>query len=209
MANDKYLSGQPDARRPTRFTDQHGRKWSGIIEIKTGAPCSPLSPIGFNPPLKVPGKYMRFDPLEPSSVFIDYAAWIADLEQGKRLWDRKLVARAQTLYGEQAGKHIRKPPAELLQAVGELPPAVEPVQAAASGNRWILGLSHHKPEWAKKFFPDTPVKSVHQPRDRYRRAEINEAWRDEYPDAEDEAGNTPAPAGAATRTVLDDEDDLE
>lgn len=154
----RYESDQPSERRSQRFTDQHGRKWSGVIEIKSGIPTGALRPLDFKAPLQVPQEFIRYDKLEPNSVRIDYAEWIASLEEARRQWDRKLVSRAQKLFGEDAGKNIKNPPPQLLQAVGPEPKPVEPVQAAAAGNNWVLGLTPIKPKWAKKFFPDEDKK---------------------------------------------------
>lgn len=194
MSNPQYLSGQPDKRRPQRFTDQHGRKWSGIIEVASGLPTGPIAPDDFSPPLEVPQEFIRYDKLEPNSVRIDYAAWIASLEDAKRRWERKLVDRAQTLYGEQAGKYIKAPSPELLNAVGAEPQPVEPVQAAASGNRWVLGLTPIKPKWAEKFYPSEAETSESiREGGRLRRdlSDVEKVWAERFPDEEE----TPAKAG--------------
>ena len=53
---------------------------------------------------------------------------------------------------------IKSPPAELLETVGPEPSPSEPVQAAAAGNKFVLGLTPIKPKWAKDFFSDKDKK---------------------------------------------------
>lgn len=189
MSNPMYLSGQPDKRRPQRFTDQHGRKWSGTIEIKSGVATGPISPLDFTPPLDVPQQFIQYDKMEPNAIKVNYAMWITALEQAKRDWQARLVSRAREIYGDQAGKFIKNPSAELLQAVGPEPLPVEPVQAAAAGNRWVLGLTPIKPKWAETFFPTEVKRESSLPK----RAiavgideELAEEWRDQFPDEDDE-----------------------
>ena len=151
-----YHSGQPEARRAMIFTDQHGRKWHGIIEIKTGHPCTPISPLGWMAPLDVPQQFIRFSILEPNLVVIDYRKWISALEDALTTWRRKLTQTAKAMFPADAGKNIAKPPPQLLEEVGPKPGATEPVQAALGGNKWVLGLSDNKPPWASAYFPDKP-----------------------------------------------------
>lgn len=184
--SDKYMSSQPDKRRPQRFTDQHGRKWSGTIEIASGMPTGPVTPLDFEPPLEVPQEFLKYDPMEPNFVKIDYAEWIASLTRAKAKWEQKLIIRARTLYGEQAGKYIQKPSPELLDMTGPEPSPVEPVQAAAAGNRYVLGLTPLKPKWATKFFPDKPKAMARPSRATAPVTDaVVEEWRDQFPD-EDE-----------------------
>lgn len=191
MSNPQYLSGQPDKRRSQRFTDQHDRKWSGIIEIKSGLPTGPIRPLDFNPPLDVPQEFIEYDPMEPSSIKIRYEKWIAALEDAKRKWEQRLVDRAQEMFGDQAGKYIKKPTSELLRRVGPEPKPVEPVQAAAAGNKWVLGLTPIKPKWAEKFFPEDEKELVHARRDRISTLdeETVDEWKDTFPDADEPEDN--------------------
>lgn len=185
MTNPQYLSGQPDKRRHMRFTDQHGRKWGGIIEIKTGQPAGPIQPLDFNPPLDVPQHFLRFDPLEPNIIEIDYAAWIRSLEDAKHKWNQRLIDRAQRLYGDQAGKYVKKPSQELLEITGPEPHPVEPVQAAAAGNRWVLGLTPIRPKWADAFFPaEGELRQRRTATVSAIDSDTAEAWREQFPDAD-------------------------
>lgn len=190
MSREMYLSGQPDKRRPQRFVDQHGRRWSGTIEIKSGLPVGPISPLDFEPPLDVPQQFITYNELEPNNIKIDYNSWIASLERAKRKWERRLVMWAQRLYGDQAGKYIKSPTAELLAEVGPEPKPVEPVQAAAAGNRFVLGLTPIKPKWAETFFPEEDEKKVKREPGRVMAAsemeEKVEEWANQFPDEDEE-----------------------
>lgn len=186
MTNPQFLSGQPDKRRTMRFTDQHGRKWIGTIELSSGLPTGPIRPVDFKPPLLVPQEFIEYDPMEPNFIKINYAKWLRSLEDARRNWEQKLISRAERMYGDQAGKYIKKPSQELLAAVGPEPLPPEPVQAAAAGNKWVLGLSPVKPAWAEAFFPDDDI-----PVNKRRNRNVTpvdgevEAWREAYPDAEE------------------------
>lgn len=186
MSNPDFLSGQPDKRRAMRFTDQHGRKWTGSIELDSGLPSGPIRPFDFEPPLPVPQEFIEYNKLEPNNIRINYAKWLAALEEAKRRWEQKLINRAERMYGDQAGKYIKNPSQELLAAVGPEPLPPEPVQAAASGNKWVLGLTPVKPGWAKAFFPDDkPLRPATRTRAVQPIEEDVEEWKDQFPDADE------------------------
>jgi hypothetical protein len=133
-----------------RFTDQHGRKWSGNIEIRSGYPIR-VSPR-FEAPLVVPPKYLKYDKEEPNLITIAYEEWVSDIESAHQRWEEHLRKGAIKFYGEKAPEAVADPPAILLNEVGQRPEPVEPVLAALSGNKWILGLSDRKPAWADTYF---------------------------------------------------------
>lgn len=182
-ATNGRTNGQPSKRRAMRFTDQHGRKWSGSIEIRTGYPIR-VNPM-FRAPLEVPPKYLTYDKQEPNLITINYEAWVEDLENAKRRYEGILRDGAVKFYGEKAPEAIADPPAVLLHEVGSRPDPVEPVLAALSGNKWVLGLSANKPDWASTFFPEPDtspenLKSEMDPNDRV------DQLRGLFPDAEED-----------------------
>lgn len=132
---------QANQRRKQRLTDQHGRKYFAVIEIRSGDPVGPIEPM-FQAPLVTPAMYLRKHPdaEKPNDVVIDYARWIQDLETAHA--DRLKRGR------ELARKHLGSAydpaepfPVEIEDLLGPAPQPVEPVYAAMQGNRWVLGYS--------------------------------------------------------------------
>jgi hypothetical protein len=170
-----------------RFTDQHGRKWFGSIEIRSGYPIR-VTPQ-FESPLRVPPRYMAYDPNEPNLITIDYERWVSDLEAAHQRWEDQLRKGAIKFYAEKAPEAIKNPPAVLLDAVGTKPQPVEPILAALSGNKWVLGLSPNKPQWADTYFA-TPAPRPETFADEMPMEDRAEALRSQFPDADEE--DTPA-----------------
>lgn len=182
-----FEPSQPDNRRFTRFRDQHGRLWEGSIELDTGHPTGPLKPVGWRAPLMPPQKYFEFPRLSDGTFTINYARWISDREKAKEDFERRKINNAKLMYGEQAGEMLKKMPPELLNAVGSPPDPVEPVLAASAGNKWVLGLSPNKPEWAEAFFTgDEETTKRNNRRATDLLADLDQI-RDQFPDAEDDA----------------------
>lgn len=181
----KYEPSQADNRRFTRLRDQHGRMWEGIMDIKNGGIVGPLRPVNVDPPLIPPTKYFRFPALQDGTFRIDYQAWISDREEGKRMYERRKIKYTQKMYGESAGEVLQKEqlPAELLRIVGTEPDPVEPVLAASAGNKWILGLSDRKPEWAYEYFPEEEEQEQVYPWTQ-EKDEVMAELRERFPDAE-------------------------
>lgn len=179
----RWDPSQPDKRRFNRWTDQHGRTWEGIVDIDSGGPIGPLAPVGWLAPLEPEQQYFRFSTLD-NRLTIDYNQWIKDREGALRTYRNRRARYARKLYGEQAGKMLAldEAPAELDREVGVRPQPVEPVLAAASGNRWILGLSDNKPSWAETFFP-TEVAGATLETSRGITPEALARYREMFPDA--------------------------
>lgn len=159
------------------YTDQHGRAWGSVIENKTGDPCGPLEPQ-FHAPLRIEDKYITVNSRQ-RRIVIRYADKIRDINDANTAWDTQMRAYARKEYGDKAGDAMKNPPPGLLDLVGPKPfEKKEPYEAAMTGNKYVLGLSPDKPEWAKEFFPDTPVYVTQKA------AELK--ITNEYPDAEEE-----------------------
>lgn len=139
------------------YTDQHGRPWGAVIENKTGDPCGPLEPQ-FQAPMMPNDKYITINSRQ-RKVFIRYEEILKDIEDADNDWDTQLRDWARKTYGTAAPAAIKNPPPELLDIVGPKPrERKEPWEAAMQGNKWMLGLSPNKPEWALEFFPNEAPK---------------------------------------------------
>lgn len=152
-----------EQRRYTHFTDQHGRRWGAVIEARSGHPAGSMEP-SFTAPLIPPSTYVRPDPDNDFGVRIHYDNWLRMVRQAWSDRDTQLRETATVLYGQEAANAIRNPPPELLQQLGPEPPLrPEPIEAAMSGNRWILGLTDAKPEWAYEFYPEAGEQETTEP----------------------------------------------
>jgi hypothetical protein len=161
------------------YTDQHGRVWGAVIENKTGDPCGPLEPQ-FSAPLRPDDKYITINS-RMRRVHIRYADIIRDIAEANENWESQLRDYARKNYGTKAPEAIANPPADLLDLVGPRPrERREPWEAALTGNKYVLGLSTNKPDWAKEFFPEDAPKQ----RSTF---QIDPAGiADKYPDAEED-----------------------
>lgn len=130
---------QASQRRLGRWTDEHGRPWFAMIEIKSGDPCERLRTEGWKAPLMPDPRYVKVHPNKPGMVEIKYDQWIGELRAATKAWVKKANLIGSELYKDQFD-----PEAPLSQAVlfkaGPRPKPVEPVLAAKQGNRWVLGL---------------------------------------------------------------------
>ncbi len=158
---------QADERSYRIFSDQHGREWGADIENSTQAPCGPMSQR-FKSPLRIPSKYIVFINVQAGKIHIDYDRWIQDLTLAHE--DYLEHKRAHKNRMNPAQPHlIADDDPNLLYAVGEPPEAIQQVQAAKQGNRWVLGLTHPKtgdampkPGWAVKYFPEKVEITIEQ-----------------------------------------------
>lgn len=148
MAQDRF------PRRYSTFTDQHGRKWGALIEVKTTHPCGPVellqrTPAG-NPPPYVPDiQHLRFSDTEFGTVRIDYDAARSDRVRTVEQWTEFATKVAHQLHPESAGEHIANPGPAVLSIVGPKPEGPEFIDAARQGNKFALGLVDNVPQWAK------------------------------------------------------------
>jgi len=168
---------QSQKRAYAIYTDQHGRPWGAVIENKTGDPCGPLEPQ-FRAPLRVDDKYITVNS-RMRQLTIRYADIILDIEDALETWNTSLREYARKEYGSQAHEAITNPPPALLDLVGPKPNGLgarEPWEAAMQGNKWILGLSDAKPQWAEPFFTEKQIQTA------ARVVEITAT----YPDADEE-----------------------
>lgn len=149
---------QSATRRSGRYEDQHGRWWVAPTENKTGDPCGPFGGIGWTAPLSPDDKYIVLNE-DRRGVTIDYPRWINDLKQANAKYQKLLRDTAHALYGEKALEAIASPPHSLIDKIGYPPKQrIEPIEAAMSGNKWILGFTKVKPSWAKEFYPDEDIR---------------------------------------------------
>jgi hypothetical protein len=147
------IRSQHDQRKAVKYKDQHGRPWSAWIELRTGDPCTIISPKGWTAPVMPPQNYLKLDPEVPGKLDIQYDQWEKDLVKDDRDWYRRGNEYGIQRFGEQ---HDADSPfnATILDKIGARPrvpktvtpfhlpagAAALPVQAAKSGNLWALGL---------------------------------------------------------------------
>lgn len=166
------IKSQADQRRPAKYTDQHGRKYTTAIEIRSGHPCEPLTPT-FHAPIRLPPQYITFDPDTPGVLKIEYENCVRDFVEADKEWVRRCHETGVELYKDQfdpaapfnvailnkVGARPHLP--GLVTPLRSLPlpgAAALPAQACQLGNLWALGLKGPNgetptmPELLREFF---------------------------------------------------------
>lgn len=157
------VKDQQDKRRFQVFTDQHGRKWGGTIELSTGDPTGLLDPQ-FRAPILPPPRYQKVNSQKAhGQMVIDYQGWAGMLRRANEAWEQQAIKVATAMYGDAAAEKLEQMPPALLASVGPRPEPVEPVLAAEHGDPWILGLTDVRPAWADLFFPKEKPKAKDLP----------------------------------------------
>jgi hypothetical protein len=143
------IKSQADQRRAQVMRDQHGREWSGSIEIKSGYPSGVVFPQFAVPrhELVPPQKYLKYPENQPGRVVIDYADWIKDLDDALVSYETRKIQFANAIPGGAQSP-------QLPQLMGPKPMSSVPVKAMQQGNKWALGLSPIKPPEADSYFPE-------------------------------------------------------
>lgn len=132
------VADQATQRRYQKFRDQHARPWGANVEIRNGHPTGAWDMM-FRAPLVPDAKYLEFDETNPGRITINYPRWIDDLQEARKAYVDKGRRYGFTKYGALFDPN--KPfTEEVLLHIGPPPQPVEPVQWAAKGNRWVLGL---------------------------------------------------------------------
>jgi hypothetical protein len=164
----KKALDQAGKRRGGIWRDQHGREWAGTMDRMAGMPIGELAPVSGHKdgvrfgwrPQQYLGKdlvpsihYMKFDEDRLGQFVIEYDRWKADLEQAHRFWHEQAENVAYSLYKDMAGEALKNPPRELATLTGPKPMPVELVEAMIAENKWILGLSDKRPDWADELLP--------------------------------------------------------
>lgn len=142
--------------RTFRFAlDQHGRRWGANVHGRTHDPVERVKPQGWTAPYIPAPQFVkwRYDELDGRyRIEIEYDADIRARREALTEWKKNLVRVGLQMNG--SAFDARRPSPEVLQFVGPRPVPPEVPMAAKAGDRWVLGLSQAKPEWAHQFFPD-------------------------------------------------------
>lgn len=152
-----------DQREPRDWIDQHGRKFNGQIEKKTGEWCGmPPTPSGWSAPFAEwmpPARFLKcgrnyvIDGTRQGAeeMHIDYDGWKAELRDSNQSWMERFYAIGQNMSGQAFNPDTPTP--QILAQVGPKPLPVEPVLAMEQGNRYALGLTKKVDPRLKDFEP--------------------------------------------------------
>lgn len=209
---------QANQRRNQRLTDQHGRRYFAIIEIRSGDPVGPIEPM-FDAPLKVPQMYLRKSPDidAPTQLIIDYPRWIEDLTSARVEWERRGRELSRKQFGSAYDPTKHQFKQEILDILGPPPQPVEPVHAALQGNRWVLGFTRRVDARLAQFFDAPEERGLEIDYSRYDFRDDVDAVDDEEHEAEravaspvnvppaapNGARPTPAPRGSSSPAGFD------
>lgn len=144
---------QARTRRPQKYTDDHGRKWSASIELRSGDPTGVIQP-NFRAPWYPDQSFLKQDVDDRSKLHIDYEGMLRSRLEAHEEYHRQAIEEATSrswTISEKDGKPVYDQ--KLLQIIGPPPKAIEPVIAAMQGNSWILGFSDEVDERLVRFLP--------------------------------------------------------
>lgn len=143
----------------TIVRDQHGRKYSAVIEKETQCFTGQLIPL-FRAPVMPPPT--RIQPTsELGMVYINYDAWLTETRTHRTHYREALRAIADSKYADKAGEAMENPTPQMLMMAGPAPMSDKPILACKAENRWVLGLSDVVPTgaWVKE------ILEMNQPRE--------------------------------------------
>jgi hypothetical protein len=151
---------QHEARQNYTFHDQHGRAWLAIVDTRTKphlAPCVEPWPQ-FEAPILPRGTLLAPNPSQLGRLDIAYGAWLEQAEAQERTYRDTVEALAVQMFGDQATRAMQERNPRLLAAAGPAPVSPTFIQAAAAGNKWVLGLvpSDQVPTWAQAILDTLP-----------------------------------------------------
>lgn len=143
--------GQPSTRRAGRFTDtNHGRRWSAIIDKRSGGVIGKMQPLGWRAPWSPDQAFFRFSEDEPNVFTIDYQAMLDSRLAAHEQWHAEFRSTAHKRgWNPDDAEKLNS----LIELIGPKPLPIEPIVAAMQGNSWILGLSQKVDARVESFLP--------------------------------------------------------
>lgn len=123
-------------------TDQHGRRWSVLVEKETYDAAGPYSPVGWSAPWLPPQKpgYFVLDRDQPHLVQIHYERITADQQVAESEYEGQLRKLGVALHGHAYDPEA-PPTKNVMDVLGDRPWSWQVAEAARRGDRWILGQS--------------------------------------------------------------------
>lgn len=185
------------------WTDQHGRRWAGMVDKETQAPMT-LRPFGWSAPLPTmvpPQQYHSYD-VQSRTFTIDYKGWLDEYAEAEREFKAFQMQVAKHHFGAAALEKIKADDADLKRLAGAPPQGIQYIKAMAAGNKWALGLQrpdgtpYPRPAWADDAYASWQVS--------YTLGDTGELVLDDaeaFPDVEDE----PVGVGAGRPDWLGDD----
>ena len=151
---------QHKARQNYMYEDQHGRQWLAIVDTRTKpylAPCVQPWPQ-FTAPVLPAGTLLEPDPSKLGRLNVNYAKWLDDAQAQERTYLDTLQQTAEKMFGDNATRAIAERDPRLGAAMGPAPISPLFIRAAASGNKWVLGLvsADEVPSWAEPLLDTLP-----------------------------------------------------
>lgn len=157
---------QSQQRRYKVVHDQHGRRWGGSFELKSGDFTGKIEylehmwserikdPSGVHPPWLPDQNYIRPVPDEANRVHIDYAGLERQFRHEMTEYQKQAMRVGLKKHGD-----MYNPDApitrDVLSIIGNPPIAVDVVIAARQGNPWLLGKTDRVDHRLVKFLVST------------------------------------------------------
>lgn len=148
-------NGQEALYRPGICIDQHDRKWSGLIDKKTGYPVGVLKPHGWTAPFR-PSQgtnYFIFSKDEPNRFRINYEAMLEERLQADKEHNEDREAKAVVRGWDPEDPEKQEGLDRIAQKRKTKAVAKEIIIACMQGDPWTLGLTDRVNTKVQKFLP--------------------------------------------------------
>jgi hypothetical protein len=142
MSSNAGGMGQEATRRPGTFTDQHGRKWSGMVDKRSGFPVSLIHPKGWQAPWMPPKgpEVFVFDRNDPTRFRINYEWLLQQRANSAAEYDAERNKAAVTR-GWTPDDPEKQEALDMIVGRRESLQRPEIIKACMDGNPYALGLT--------------------------------------------------------------------
>lgn len=142
MSSNGSGMGQEATRRPGTFTDQHGRKWTGFVDKKSGFPVGQISAAGWHAPWMPPKgpEVFVFDKNDPMRFRINYEWLLQQRATAAAEYDAERTKAAVTR-GWTPDDVEKQDALDMIVGRRDTLQRPEIIKACMDGNPYALGLT--------------------------------------------------------------------
>lgn len=139
--NDAGPDDQSHTRRFGYLYDNHGRKFSANLDLKTGQPVGEgPRPVGWKAPWLPSQEWARYDSNDPTRFRWDYEGLLAQRMEAHELYESEYRQYAVS-HGWDPSDEAKRP---IIESVVGKKKGIQPIElvvAAMQGNKYVLGLT--------------------------------------------------------------------
>ena len=154
-------NGQEAFTRPGICTDQHDRKWSCLIDKRSGYPVGFLKPHGWSAPFRPPQgtNYFVFSKDEPNRFRINYEAMLEERLQAEKEHNDDREGKAVVRGWDPNDPEKQDALDRIAQKRKTKAVPKEVIIACMQGDPWTLGKTDRVNEKVNKFLPKKQSRS--------------------------------------------------